>query len=249
MDLPTAFSSTLRTGNSPAASLRERSSEDLIQAIHSPGDDAYTITRARTCLRLYFEADMLPEERAAMLDEFARALADLPRWTVARAFDAWVKTGTRRPTPAEIRRLALSEVDGIKAELDRRWFEEERARRLEEMRAEREQEARLPPSLPTDQPRLAAPRSGREVIEQAGFTASRIAALRAMPMARSFAEADASGEAERARLRHWSETAPPDAEEWEHVRIARSCNPLVQAAREDQARGPDPDSAGEGGAA
>ncbi|WP_420023561.1 hypothetical protein ACN9JG_04085 [Cereibacter azotoformans] len=225
----------------------------MTKAIHSPSDDAYTLERARICLRLYYEADMLPQDRAAMLDEFARALSDLPRWTVARAFDEWVKTGTRRPTPADIRRLALSELDTIHAELDRRRMEEERERRreerekwLEEMRAERQEAARLPPPMP---PAAAQPRNGQEVIERAGFTASRIAALRAMPMARSFAEAEASGEAERARLRHWSETAPPDAEEWEHVRIARSCNPLVQAAREDQARGAATDSASHDGTA
>ena len=46
-----------------------------------------------------------------MAREWAAALADLPAVTVERAVDSWIKTESRWPKPAEIRRLAEAKLD------------------------------------------------------------------------------------------------------------------------------------------
>ncbi|WP_420023750.1 hypothetical protein ACN9JG_06220 [Cereibacter azotoformans] len=157
---------------------------------------------------------MLPEERAAVIDAFGRALAAYPRWAVSAAFDAYEKTGTHRPAPAQIVRLAEAELKRMTDEVSRRKRDEEE--------------------------RAAAPRptvdaaSASAIMEAAGFTPRRIDAVRAMPMAGTFAEAEERVDAPRTL--HWSEKAGPDAAEWEALRAARDANPLIQAAREDAAR-------------
>ncbi|AZB63878.1 hypothetical protein EBL87_09065 [Cereibacter sphaeroides] len=203
-----------RTASSPVASLREKSSADLIRAIRSPSDEAFTLDRTRTCLRLFFEPDMLPEDRAAVIDSFGRALASFPRWAVSAAFDAYEKTGTHRPAPAQIVRLAEAELKRITDEVARR-------ERIEEERA-----AEQRPAVDAG--------SARAIMDAAGFTPRRIEALRATPMAGTFAEAESRKDAPRAV--HWSETADPDSEEWRILRASREANPLIRAAREDAAR-------------
>lgn len=105
---------------SPTASLREQSASDLTTAIRSPHDAGATLRRANAVLALYFDPDNDPEVRAAIRQEFVVALSAYPNWAVQRAFDAWVKTGQRRPTPGEIRILAEREVKPLTDELARR---------------------------------------------------------------------------------------------------------------------------------
>lgn len=71
-------------------------------------------------LALYFDPDNDPATRAAVRQEFVIALADYPDWAVQRGFDAWVKTGQRRPTPGEILILVGREVKPFTDELRRR---------------------------------------------------------------------------------------------------------------------------------
>ena len=71
-------------------------------------------------LGLYFDPDSDPETKAAMRREFVVALAAYPDWAVQRAFDAWVKTGQRRPTPGEIVILVGRKMKPITDELARR---------------------------------------------------------------------------------------------------------------------------------
>ena len=194
--------STSPTANTPVASLRERSSADLTRQIHGPSDEAYTLDRTRACLRLYFEADMLPEERAAMIEEFGRALRDLPRWTIARAFDGWIKTGKRRPTPAEIRALAEAQVKPLTDEI-----------------ARRQREAAPPPDhdrQPVDRDAAA------EIMARAGFTPARMEAIRHAPMANTWAEAETPAAPRR-------QSMPIDDAYMAAVRAARAANPLIQA--------------------
>mgnify|MGYP003637906053 CR=1 FL=1 len=112
--------STAPMTNTSVASLREKSTPDLIQAIRSPGDDAYILKRLRACLSAFYEPEMDPKTRAAMMDEYPRALGDLPRWAVSTAFDAWMRQHNRRPSPAEIRILAENSIKNITGELARR---------------------------------------------------------------------------------------------------------------------------------
>jgi len=106
--------------NSPMASLREQSASALKAAIHSPHDPGATLKRVNAVLGLYFDPDNDPETKAAMRQEFVVALAAYPDWAVQRAFDAWVKTGQRRPTPGEVVILVGREMKPMTDELARR---------------------------------------------------------------------------------------------------------------------------------
>lgn len=207
----TAHALTSPTANSSAASLRARSSEDLIQAIHSPGDELYVLERARVCLKAFFEPGMSDQDRAALLEEFARALRDVPRWAVAKGFDAWMRTRTRRPSPAEI---------NIEAQKAIREFTDELAHRR---RMEAPDE---PPRQPVDQ------ESAERIMMQAGFTQKRLEAIRRAPMATTFAEA--LDQSETPPRPHWTETADPDGPQMKALRAIRDANPIVQDARAQQ---------------
>ena len=100
--------------------MRERSGSDLTTAIHSPGDDGYILDRTRAVLGLYFDPDRAPDDRAAAIEEYRRALTMFPKWAVAGAFDDWVRTRTRRPAPGEIAILAMARMKPLTDELLRR---------------------------------------------------------------------------------------------------------------------------------
>lgn len=101
-------------------SLREQSSSTLQAAIRSPHDPGATLRRVNAVLGLYFDPDNDPVTRAAVREEFVRALSAYPDWAVQRAFDAWVKTGQRRPTPGEIVILVGRELKPLTDELAKR---------------------------------------------------------------------------------------------------------------------------------
>lgn len=101
-------------------SLREQSSSTLQAAIRSPHNPGATLRRVNAVLGLYFDPDNDPATKAAVREEFVRALASYPDWAVQRAFDVWVKTGQRRPTPGEIVILVGRELKPMTDELARR---------------------------------------------------------------------------------------------------------------------------------
>lgn len=76
--------------------------------------------RARRCLKLYFEPDMTAEDRVAILEAFARALRDFPRWAVSRAFDGWEREQRRRPSPGDIVALTRAALQPVRDELAER---------------------------------------------------------------------------------------------------------------------------------
>ena len=207
-----ANNSTPRTANMPVA-LAQAKSESLTQAIHSPNDDGFTVERARVCLKLYYDPDMDAQDRADMLNLFAKALQQYPKWAVARGFDDWEKTGTRRPSPAEIGILAGRAVKEITDEL-----------------AKRRVNSAPPPK--ERQPVDAA--EAERIMQRAGFTAKRMEAVRRSPMANTFADAEAVFDAPRKP--HWTETADPDGPDMAQLRAARAANPLIQAALASQAK-------------
>lgn len=202
--------------------MRERSTSELTKAIRSEADDpqidAYILERAQTVLNVGYIPDWTAQERAAVLDEFRKALRDFPKWAIVRAFDEWVRTSPRRPSPGEIVVLARKAVRPITDELAHR-------QRVEEER-KAEEAARLA-QLPTKDEADAICRS-------AGFTPQRMEAVRRHPMARSVDEAMAieDGTAQP----HWTETTPPEHPDHAQLRAARDRNPLVQEARRAAAR-------------
>lgn len=168
--------------------------------------------RANACLALYYQPEDDPDTKLAVRQAFVRALEHVPQWAMLRAFDAWDKSSNRRPTPAEIVILAERELIPFVAELKRR-----------REAAQPQEPRREPPS----------PEAAAAILEAAGFTAKRMEAVRAAPMASTFAEAEAKASGQGNR--HWSETADPDSPEWRALRAARAANALVKPPRQDAA--------------
>lgn len=106
------------------------------------------------------------------------------------AFDAWERSGTRRPAPAEIVNLAQRHMKPLVDEL-----------RMRELRR-----------APEPQRSTPTPDEAKAILEEAGFTPERMGAVKAAPLARTFAEAVAKAN-EPPRTQHWSETADPDGPE------------------------------------
>lgn len=126
--------------------------------------------------------------KAAALEAFIRALSHLPTWAVLRAFDAWDRSGTRRPTPAEIVMLAEREIKPITDELGKR----------QRLAAPAE-----PDRKPVDRAAAA------EIMARAGFTARRMEALRASPMSASMEEAERAVSGLQGS-QHWSDGLTDD---------------------------------------
>jgi len=202
-----AQTSTQRIANTPAALAKVKSTSDLTQAIHSAGDDAYTLDRTRTCLKLYYDPDMGFEERADMMDSYRKALSARPKWAVAKAFDEWERTGTRRPSPADLNILAGRAMQVLTDELARR---ERLAGEPKQTIAER-----------TDDERAV----GLLAMQKAGFTPKRLQAVRRKRMAKS--EAELYQQTALEREPHWADVAAPDSPEMKALRKARAGNPLM----------------------
>ena len=147
-----------------------------------------------------------------MLNLFAKALRQYPKWAVARGFDDWEKTGIRRPSPAEIGILASRALKEITDELAKRKAN----------------------TAPPPEPRRTVDTAEAErIMQRAGFTAKRMEAVRKSPMANTFADAEAIHDAPR--VPHWTETADPNGSDMAQLRAARDANPIIQAARASQA--------------
>lgn len=173
---------------------------------------------ANTTLALYYDPDLDPETKAGVRQAFVRALLPKPVWAVAKAFDAWTRTMQRRPSPGEIVILADREIEPISNELRRREM------------AEREAEA----WRREEQRRIPTPEEANAIMAASGFTPARMDALRHVPQAMTFAEAEERVAAPP--VQHWSETADPDSPEWRALQAARDANPLIREMREAAAR-------------
>lgn len=194
--------------------MREQSTSALESAIHSQGDPGEVLRRVNAVLANYYEPDLDPETKAAARMEFVRPLSQKPQWAVEAAFDAWVRTMQRRPSPGEILILVDRETETIRNELLAR----RRAEEVERERAERDAAERCPPEA-----------AARIV---AGFiTERRLDAIGKAPLATTFAEAEIKAEAPPPR--HWTDTAT--AAELAQLEAARDANETVIAARAAQA--------------
>lgn len=148
-------------------------------------------------LSLYFDPDNDPAQRAAIREEFVRALAGFPDWAVQRAFDAWTKRGTRRPSPGEIAILAQRQLEPLTAELQRRRKRDE------------------PPQIDQNRPRVT-PEAAAAILQRAGFTPNWFQAVKRMPMAGPDAI-----RAEVERPAHWTDAVPAGCTDPDVIRAAR----------------------------
>lgn len=210
--------STPPTVSTPAVSLRERSTVDLTRAIRLPADEEYVLNRTRATLKLFYDPGMDNVDRAAMLDEFRRALASFPRWAVAKGFDEWARTMSRRPSPAEIAILASRAIKNITDELTHRA------------------KSTAPPPPPEPEPDRKPATADRtaQILAEAGFTPRRFEQTRFHRMAGSQAELDRDLTAPPRP--HWTEGRTPDDPEMIALRAARDSNPLIRESREAQAK-------------
>lgn len=118
---------------------------------------------------------MSADDRAEVISLFIKALSHLPRWAVAKGFDAWEKAGHRRPSPGEIVILAERAVKEIAVELA--------------ARAEIERRKNLQPEPPPEPLAPEAKAEAERILQYAGFTPKLMQYLKAAPMARSMADA------------------------------------------------------------
>lgn len=183
-------------------SVRELSISTIRAAILSPSAPDETLQRVNAVLALYFEADADPTVKIAVREEFVRALSSYPAWAMHKAFDAWVKTGHRRPSPGEIAILADREV---------RPLSDEKTRREELEKQEREEAESRARNRVSDEARA-------RIIAEAGMTEGRLLAVRRFPMARTEEEL----EEKAAPGKHWSDNLDPDDPQWEALRKARA---------------------------
>lgn len=177
--------------------------------------------RTNSCLAMYFDPDNDPATKADVRQAFVRALGHIPAWAMHRAFDGWEKSGTRRPSPAEIVILAERELKPIAEELARR------DRDASEAKAAADERSR----------NRVSPDAAARILAEAGMSPDRLEAFRRFPMAGSVAEAKDKLADWNATQPHWSDTAAQDSAEWDQLRKSRDANDLVKSARAHQAKG------------
>lgn len=158
-------------------------------------------------LALYFENAEEAKKRAQVREEFVRALAEFPNWAVQRAFDSWVRTRTRRPSPAEIAILAHQEIEPYCEELARRD-------RIKALEAEEARSAQ----------RVSAEAAAR-IMAASGFTEERTVVVNRAREARTLEQAEEM--AARPPKPHWTETADPNGPEMAALRAARANNERI----------------------
>lgn len=178
---------------------------------------ARLMVRISACLAAYFDPDNDPEVKLMVRKQYAQALSPYPSWAVARAFDEWAKSGTRRPSPADLVILVERNIAPYFAELSRR-----------EALAQQERDEREAANR-----RRATPEQREAILREFGMTDDRMQAVKRFPKAATMDEAVAmQAEQAEAPARHWSDTAAPDGPEWAALRAARAQNPLMNGRNE-----------------
>lgn len=206
----TVHNLTVQSTNSPMASLKAQSASTIQTAILSPFDSGAALKRVNAVLANYYEPDGDAETKAMARNEFVMALRSFPDWAVQQAFDTWVRTGVRRPSPAEIAILAERAVRPLGEELARRA-----KIRMEKLEAEREAD-REP----------ACKEAAERIMQGCGFTVKRFNDIQKRPMANTWADVDAASDPSAAPA-HWSVGKAHDSPEMVALRAARAANPLM----------------------
>lgn len=83
----------------------------------APADGVELTTRITTLLAHFYVANLPAKAHAVMIEDWRKALCDLPMWAIDAGCAKWFETEERKPTPAGIRRLAKLAV--AEAEEDR----------------------------------------------------------------------------------------------------------------------------------
>jgi len=163
------------------------------------------VLRAESVLNLqgFWQPQQTQAERQNQCLEFGRALKHLPAWAVSKAFDEWVRTRTRAPSPADISIVAKRLMEPFTEEIKRR----ERIEAPDEPMPER----------------LSAEDAER-ICQQAGFTPRRAKWVRKNRMALSLGDLDAQDENAKPDEKHIAfrqRQMDPDTPEGRALRQAR----------------------------
>lgn len=209
----TVHNQTALSTNSPTNSLAAQSVSTVRTAILSPFNEGATLKRVNAVLANYYDPDFDAETKALARGEFLTALESFPDWAVQQAFDTWVKTGTRRPSPGEIVILVGRAMKPLTDELARR---EKAAAQKAEYEAE---QARAP----------RCKEMAERIMQTNGFTAKRFHDIKKRPMAKTWDEVDAVSYPQAAPP-HWSVGKSDDSPEMVALRLARAANPLMTAS-------------------
>lgn len=78
-----------------------------------PASPEWIVSRVKTTLGLYFRPDEIREIEAMAMQQWIARISEMPGPLAAWAFDQWERTGTHRPAPSHIIKLA----DARRAEL------------------------------------------------------------------------------------------------------------------------------------
>ena len=196
--------------NLQTGSLTVQSASTIQTAILSPFDDGATLKRVNAILANYYDPDFDAETKALARGEFLVALGQFPDWAVQQAFDTWVKSATRRPSPGEIVILANRALKPLADELARRAKEQ-----AQQSEHQREQER---------EPRCKE--MAERIMQVNGFTAKRFGDIKKRPMANTWADVDAASDPAAAPL-HWSVGKADDSPEMQALRRARAENAIM----------------------
>lgn len=191
---------------------RAASTSTIQAAIHSLAAPGETLKRINAVLALYFEPDTDPQAKAAIREEYVRALAAFPAWAMHRACDQWVKSSVRRPSPGELAILAGKEIQPFTDELARRKALEDAEREEEERRARDR----------------VSPEAAARIMAEAGMTPDRLQMVKAFPMVGSTEEAAAKQEELRQPGKHWTEGADPEDPRWQALQASRRAAGIVK---------------------
>ena len=105
----------------PSVSLREWPQSVLVQAVTETPDLKSITARVTVLLSSYFEKTMDISTSDALLENWVDHLAAYPYWVVEYACSRWERTERRKPTPADIVKLASDRVLMCRDELERRY--------------------------------------------------------------------------------------------------------------------------------
>ena len=135
-----------------------------------------------------------------------RTLAGMKVKDILSSWERYQGYGPKQNNGALIKPTAIQIRDGVRASMPRL------------------------PELPEPPRDVISAEAANAIMDRAGFTPKRLAAIRGNPMANSFLEA----EMPRWEKPHWTETADPDGPQMRELRRARDADPNIQWARKNQ---------------
>lgn len=120
-ELTQAHPAVLTSKGLPSVSLREWPQSVLVQAVTEKPDLKSITARVTVLLSNYFEKSVSQDTADALLENWVDHLADFPYWVVDYACRRWEKMDRRKPTPADIVKLASDRMLMCRDELERRY--------------------------------------------------------------------------------------------------------------------------------